>query len=121
MTTRDLWPWPADTPTDRARRIAQSYRNALHKIDPVSCEQLDAQARVVGQGWIVPQILTVQGNDLLTRWEAADYCGVKAKTISEWRQRGLKVTSTPDGDRYRVDDLIAYRAQIRQRRVPGSS
>jgi hypothetical protein len=117
----DPWPWPADTPTERARRIARSYRNALHDKDSARCEQLDIQAAELGQGWVVPRILTVEPDDLLTRWEAAEYCDVKVKTISEWRRRGLVVTPTPDGDRYRVADLIAYQAQIRQRRTARGS
>lgn len=116
MTT-DLWPWPADTLTDRARRIARSYRDALFTADPQRCRQLDEQATHLGQGWVVPRILTVQPDDLLTRWQAADYAGVKAKTITEWRRRGLKVTATPDGDRYRVADLIDYQAERRRNRI----
>lgn len=113
----DLWPWPADTPTDRARRIARSYRDALHAVDPDRCARLDAEATRLGQGWVVPQIVTVAPDDLLTRWQAAEFCQVRAKTITEWRRRGLRVTPTPDGDRYRVADLIAYQAELRRKRL----
>lgn len=121
MSAKDPWPWPADTPTERARRVARSYRDALQRHAPEECEQLDERTRKLGQGWIIPAILTVDPDDLLTRFQAGDYCGVRAKTISEWRQRGLKVTPTPDGDRYRVGDLIEYQAELRRKRISRAS
>lgn len=121
MSVKDPWPWPADTLTDRARRVARSYRDALQQHAPEACEQLDERTRKLGQAWIIPAILTVQPDDLLTRFQAADYCGVKAKTISEWRQRGLVVTPTPDGDRYKVEHLINYQAELRRKRISRAS
>ena len=119
--TKDLWPWPADTPTDRARRVARSYRDALYGLDPQLCGRMDAQCAHLGQGWIVPSVLTVQPDDLLTRWQAADYCSVRVNTITKWKARGLAVTETPDGDRYRVGDLIEYQAELRRKRITPAS
>lgn len=111
------WPWPADTPLDRARRVAQSYREALLARVPDLCGQLDRRMVQLGQGWVAPQLDRYHELDLLTVLEAAEYCQVQVKTIYEWRRRGLRITDTPDGARYRVGHLREYRAQRRIRRV----
>lgn len=113
----DPWRWPADSPTDRARRVAQSYRAALLARLPDVCAALDREMVALGQGWVVPQVAQYQELDLLTVHEVADYCGVKLDTVYQWRRRGLRVTETADGDRYRVDHVLEYRRKVRLRRV----
>ena len=50
------WPWQADTPLERARRVAQFYRQALATTDRKVCEQVDELARRLGQSWAVPTV-----------------------------------------------------------------
>jgi hypothetical protein len=114
---KSAWPWPADSPTDQARRVAQSYRAALLAQLPDECAALDRRMVELGQSWIAPQVHQYDPMDLLTVAEVADYCSVKINTVYEWRRRGLEVTTTPDGDRHRVDHVDAYRARVRRRRA----
>lgn len=111
------WPWPGDSPLDIARRLVQSYRQELQKISPERCAVLDRRAQELGQGWVIPQDWHVDLDDLLSRDEAAEFAQVERRTLDEWRRRGLKVTATPDGPRYRVRDLLDYQAQRRRARI----
>jgi hypothetical protein len=111
------WPWPGDSPLDRARRIAREYRDALNDTDPERCATMDARAEAVGQGWVRPRAAQYGLDDLLDIDRAADYCQVKAKTLFEWRRRGLEVVDTPDGPRYQVKHLLDYQRRRRMRRA----
>lgn len=113
----DKWPFPGDSTLDRARRVAESYRLALLRADPDECAHLDAQAINRGQGWIVPQRGGWESNDLLTADELADYCYVKPRTVDAWVSRGLKVTETVDGRRFRYEDVLEFQATLRIRRA----
>lgn len=115
------WPWPADTPLERARRVALIYRNTLieHGLGDVA-HHLDRAMVRYGQGWIVPGPAVHAPDDLLTADLAADMMAVSRRTIYAWRERGLTVVSTPDGPRYRVRDVIAFAAEQRRRRIRGS-
>jgi hypothetical protein len=116
----DRWPWPADTPLDRARRVAGAYRDALLEADPAGCAALDERAVALGQGWVVPQPATVALDDLLTAEQAAVYAQVGVRTLDEWRRRGLVAVTTADGVRYRPRDLHEFEANRRARRVAGT-
>lgn len=114
------WPNPADSPLERAQAIAREYRGELLKLDRELCLRMDERARYVGQGWVAPRASRHHPEDLLTARHAADYCNVRPTTLQQWKGRGLKVTSTADGSRYRVRDLDDYRAGRRvQRRTRG--
>lgn len=112
----DPWPWPGDTPVERARRIARSYRDALLAAEPDTCTALDARAARLGQGWITPKPLAYHDDDLLTAPEVATMCDVQPGTVDQWRKRGLPVTTTPDGPRFLVRDVLAYHAEKRRKR-----
>lgn len=115
----DRWPWPADSPLDRSRRIAGSYREALWAADPRKCKELDDRAAALGQGWVVPHLATAGADDLLDIDELAAYCNIKPRTVDAWVERGLPVTSTPDGRRFLVRDVWEWQAQKRKRRAAG--
>jgi len=115
----DPWPWPADSPTDRARRVAQSYREALRMHCPELCARIDDRMVSVGQTWVRPRVDRYHVNDLLTAHEAAEYCDVKTDTIYQWKRRGLKVTETVDGDRFQPAHLLDYQAGLRRKRLRG--
>lgn len=113
----DPWPWPGDSPLDRRSRVARTYREALAEADPARCAQLDAAARRLGQGWVLPSVLDHQTDDLLTAPEVAEMCNVQPATVRQWRRRGLPAVRTPDGLRYRVADVLDYHAQRRYQRA----
>jgi len=107
----------ADTPLDRSRTVARSYREALHRNCPELCARLDEHMLSLDQAWILPQVAQYEFDDLLTARQAADYCGCEPNTLQVWKGRGLKVIETPDGRRYRVADLLEYQASRRRRRA----
>jgi len=113
----DPWPWPADTPTERARRVARAYRDAYALVAPERCRELDQRVQGLGQVWIVPAVAQYTDNDLLTVDEIADFCGVQPGTIDQWRARGLPSVDTPDGRRFLIRDAIEYQARARRRRA----
>ncbi|MEU5258976.1 hypothetical protein [Amycolatopsis sp. NPDC021455] len=113
------WPWPADTVLERARRVAQIYRHHLLRVDPDVCADLDAAMAAMGQPWVVPSRSTYVDTDLLTADLAAAEMRVARRTIYAWREQGLRVIATPDGPRYRVDDLrqfVSERRRLRSQR-----
>lgn len=107
----------ADTPLDKARTVARSYREALRMNHPHLCARIDAHMAELGQTWIVPTIAQYEFDDLLDTRQAADYCGIEPNTLQVWKARGLEVVETVDGRRYRVRDLLEYQATRRQRRA----
>lgn len=113
------WPWPADTPLDRARRLAQSYRAALVAVHADTADAIDAWAVDHGQGWVVGATWDYDEDELLTFQQAADRANVQVRTVYQWRQRGLKAVSTPDGRRIRAGDLVQYVRDRRQARLTG--
>ena len=120
MTARSgplAWPWPADTPLDRARRIAASYRDALRLVNPDTADAIDAWAGDHGQGWVVGAAWDYEEHELLTFAEAADRANVKLRTIYQWHQRGLPYTDTPDGRRIKEGDLVRWLRDRRRARL----
>lgn len=116
-TASDKWPHPGDSTLDRARRIAESYRTALLRADPNTCARLDANAIRVGQGWVVPQLATLDLDDLVDAYELAAYCYVEASTVDVWVGRGLDFKDTPDGRRFTVRGYLDFQAEQRRRRA----
>ncbi|MGH3985722.1 MAG: helix-turn-helix domain-containing protein [Pseudonocardiaceae bacterium] len=102
------WPWPRDTALARARRVAHTYRAVLADTDPTACRDLDNSMLRYGQQWIAPRIATHAPGDYLTATDVADYVGVNAKTVYEWRARGLASIRTPEGIRFRYTDVQAW-------------
>lgn len=93
------------------------YRDMLAKQDPELCAQLDDRAAALGQGWVRPQLAEIDMDALLTAEGVADFCFVEPRTVVQWRARGLRVTETPDGLRYRVGDVLDYHANLRKARI----
>jgi hypothetical protein len=82
MTGR--WPWPGDTPLDRARRVALSFRNALYEINPDAAMAIDDQVTEWGELWVVPVVETIDLQELVTIDVAAQHVGLTAKAVYEW-------------------------------------
>lgn len=69
------WPFPGDLPVDRARQVAQQYREALKAADPLNCEVIDQAACWAGEGWVVGEIAIEDENDIVTVARAAELVG----------------------------------------------
>jgi len=116
----DPWPWPADTQLDRARRIAQSYRDELHKLAPERCAQLDERARRFGQGWVVPELVTINENEMLSATDAAALVNVNRSTLYRWVEAGHLGVAYRTGKQrpqFRAGDVLTAAAAQRRRRA----
>lgn len=111
------WPWPADTPLDRARRVAQSYRDALRQADPDAADAIDRWAADHGQRWVVGATWDFDDDHLFTLDQVADIAFVELSTVYRWHQRGLPYTSTVDGLRVRAGDLVRWQRDRRLARL----
>lgn len=117
---RPRWPWPGDTPTDRARRIANSL---LALLEPGEREKAITAARAVGETWLGADLLRWQIDDIVTTEQAAELLHVSTAVIHGWRQRGLLAnlgTSTGGRGRqgrYRVGDVLDCSARLRRERA----
>lgn len=110
------WPWPGEGPTARARRIAQMYRAHLRSLNRELCDQVDATACRYGETWVVPQLVTVTSDQLLTPAQAADWLMCSTANIRRLRLAGrLPGVKTRDGWRYKLADLQQLQEQTRRR------
>lgn len=116
---KDTWPeqWQHETPLERREHVARSYRDELEKVAPDVCAKLDEFFRQHGQGWVVPQLAIYKDEDLLTVELVADLEKVGPRTVDNWVGMGLRVTKTKDGNRFRYDDVLEFRANQRRHRI----
>jgi hypothetical protein len=78
-----------DTDLQRARRIAQAYRQHLRAVGRPLADQVDEAAVAAGEGWwLVEHEVTVEADDLLSTAQAAELANVGLGTIRQWRKRG---------------------------------
>lgn len=122
MSLRRPWPWPGDTPTERARKIAAGYRELALRQDPEAVARLDEQATVYGEGWIVPPLALAQLDDEITVEHAGQLVGRSPSAIYNWIRRDSRLTARrlPDGGlRVRAGDVLDVDAELRQRRAIG--
>lgn len=114
----DPWPYPADTPLERARKIAQSYRRALLNVDPAECMKMDDRATAVGQKWIKPVEVEGDLDTLMSATQVADMFGLDARTVRQWGIRGHIERLQSDGKPvYLLRDVIDYMAATRRERA----
>ncbi len=81
---RNQWPWPVDTPTDRARKIANMYRAQLRALNRSACDILDDTCRDFGETWMLDKEDLVKPDDELTTTQAAELVNATPKRIREW-------------------------------------
>jgi hypothetical protein len=81
---RNPWPWPVDTPLDRARKIATMYRRHLATAAPAVCATVDDTAREFGETWMLEREDLVDADRELTTAEAAELVQVPIRRIREW-------------------------------------
>lgn len=81
----DPWPWPSDTPCERARRIANSLLALLSEPDR---DMAIRKARAVGQTWLGANLLRWDYSDIITTAEAAQLLHTTPSVIRKWHSRG---------------------------------
>lgn len=113
------WPYPGDSPLARARRVARAYREHLHQVDPLRCNEVDEQMAGWGQGWIAPRVLRYELDDWLSLADAADVAAVERGCLRQWRARGKIVgRHTTTGWQYRARDVLRLASEVRRRAAP---
>lgn len=118
-----VWRWPGDSPEDKAKRVALSYRALAEKLDPLLVAELDRQWQEEGVFWTVPQIAPPDPDDMLTVAEVAAQTHKSEAAVRMWASRRRSgsdgVPTVRDGDnvvRMRWGDVLTYMARQRQRR-----
>lgn len=98
---KDLWPWPHDTPAERARLIANSLLSLLPEEDRA---EMTRRAHALGQTWLGQDLLAWDNDDEVPTATAARIVHVRPSTIRKWRSRGHLKAVAPG--RYRVADVL---------------
>lgn len=111
MTSR--WPWPGDTPTERARRIANSLLALLP--DPDDREHWRRRAHELGETWLGADLVRWEPDDIVSTEDAAHLVHVSPSAIRKWHSAG-RLANVARG-RYRVADVLDCAAEMRSRRV----
>ena len=115
----DPWPFPADTPLERARKIALAYRSALYAAAPEECRRLDDRAITLRQGWVAPVELPEKAHDgnildaVLSDLDIEHFWRIPAVTIRAWASKGLLERRYLPNNRvgYRVGDVLDVQAR----------
>jgi hypothetical protein len=112
------WPFAADSPLVRARKVAWAYRAALESAaDPGVVQDLDERFLGWGERWITPA-QSYKPDDLVTAQEAGGLIGVDGGTVSERRLKG-HIVGVRDGRRYlyKVADVYALATRVHRRKT----
>ncbi|MDP9144592.1 MAG: helix-turn-helix domain-containing protein [Actinomycetota bacterium] len=107
------WPWPGDTATERARRIANSLL-ALVQDDRERSAWI-GRAHAVGETWLGGDLLRWGTDDVISTEEAARLLHVGPSCIRKWHSDG-HLPNVSRG-RYRVGDVLDAAAEMRRRRA----
>jgi hypothetical protein len=105
------WPWPGDTPTERARRIANSL---LALLPDDERPMWAARAHALGETWLGETLLRWSVDDVVTPGEAAALVHRSTADLRKWVQRGVLART---GKGYRVGDVIDASAAVRASRA----
>lgn len=107
------WPWPADTKTDRLRRIIDHYRNALADIDLDACLALDKLMADYGQSWVSDNSI-VDVNAMMSAKDIADRFGLAEWDVRNWARRypeKIRQHKANNGRTlFRLGDVLTYNA-----------
>lgn len=110
------WPFPADSPTQRARRVAHAYRQQLYEIDPAAAEELDHRMIGYGQGWVAAKLALHELDDWLSASQAAALAEVPVDYLKVWRRRG-RLVGRRAGRSYEYQVREVLRAMGKARRL----
>lgn len=118
---RTSWPFPGDTPLDRARRCTHEYRDALLKVAPDVVSRIDEQLTALGEPWVAPQPVEFNLDDEYRPTQLSELLGgiPTPEAIRQWRTRGHLPDRRDDAGNpvNTVRDVLDYQAQQREDRV----
>lgn len=100
--------------------MARFYRAELNAHAPEACAILDQSAKDFGEGWVVPQLMTVDLDREVTVEHAAELVGRTPAAIHKWINRDQRLTARRD-DKGRwlvvVRDVLDVNADLRRKRA----
>jgi hypothetical protein len=112
------WPFPCDSPTVIARRVAWAYRARLEKADPDDCHDLDRILGKLGQQWATARPAVRRPDAWVSARDAAEIASLSMNQI-----RGLRLAGRLTGRRlgprrweYQVAEINALSANRRKRK-----
>lgn len=120
------WPWIGDTPEDKAKRIALSYRQLVFDIsqgaidDPAGeLHRLDEHWATYGHYWPRPGAVPVDADEWLCAADLAHLIHKAPTDIYRWAARGrIQQRTGPDGaPEYSLASAHDYLMQRRQKRA----
>jgi hypothetical protein len=103
------WPFPGDTPTDRARRIANTLLALLPDDERA---RMTARAHALGETWLGTDLLRFTTDDLLPPRDAAAIVHATPDKLRSWVRMGVLARV---GRCYRVGDVLDAAAEVRRR------
>lgn len=107
----NAWPWPGDTPVERARWIANSLLALLPAEErPVWA----ARAHALGETWLGESLARWGTDDVVRPGEAAGIVHRTTADLRQWVKRGHLART---GNGYRVGDVIDAAAKVRELRA----
>lgn len=111
------WPWPADTRTDKLRRIIDHYRDALAEADYEACVKVDNRMIAYGQPWVCDNSI-VDVNEMLSAKDMAARFGFTEFDVRNWaRLHPEKIRTHKTANRrvlFRVGDVLSFSANRKQ-------
>lgn len=118
------WPWPGESATERARRIANSLLTLL----PADEQPVwTARAHALGETWLGSVLITYDETSIITTEQAAALVHVSRDTIRRWAcsvhpedpARPLLPRLRREGHwmTYRATDVIDASAALRRARM----
>lgn len=118
---RTPWPFPGDTPLDRARRCAYEYRAELLKLAPEAVHAIDQKLVNLGEPWVAPQPVILDLDAEHRPRALSELLGgtPTEETIRQWRSRG-NIPDRKDDDNKPVNtvrDVLDYQADQRRARA----
>lgn len=115
------WPYPGDTPLDRAQRCAHAYRAELLKLAPDLVRTIDEKLTSLGEPWVAPQPVILDLDAEHRPRALSELLGgtPTEETIRQWRSRGNIPDRKDDNNRpvNTVRDVLDYQARQRQDRI----
>lgn len=118
---RTPWPFPGDTPLDRARRCSHTYRAELLKLAPDLVRTIDDKLAALGEPWVAPQPIELDLDAEHRLRDLSEHLGgiPTENLLRQWRSRGYLPDRRDDGGHpvNTARDVLDYQAQQRKDRV----
>lgn len=119
------WPYPGDSREEKARRVAQSYRQLVIEIAQNRCDdpagalyRLDHCWADLGIYWPVPSDVPLDPDDWMSAPDLAHAINRDRRDIYNWARLGrIEQRAGADGTpEYSVESVFRYSSELRRRR-----